>query len=97
LEAEQHVTLYFKYSKFIFQSTKKNRNKILEVTNDECYRGVKSQYKLICFLSYTKLTKSEKIYSTEVCTIHYKICQYLLFLCSLESLVIPFVQHPWKL
>jgi hypothetical protein len=37
-----------------------------------------------CILSYTKLRKSEKFYSTEVRTIHYKICQYLLFLCSLE-------------
>lgn len=33
---------------------------------------------------YTKKTKSKKFYSIQMGTIHYKICQNLSFLCSLE-------------
>jgi hypothetical protein len=50
---------------------------MLEPTNDECYNGVKSQYKLISILGYTKLTKSEKFYNTKMCTIRYKNYQNL--------------------
>jgi hypothetical protein len=45
--------------------------------------GLKSQSKLICILAYTKWTKTEKFYSIQIWTIHYKIYQ-LLFFCSLE-------------
>jgi hypothetical protein len=34
----------------------------------------------IYILDYTKMTKSDKLYSVEICNIHYKICQ----ICSLE-------------
>jgi hypothetical protein len=36
---------------------------MLEPTNDECYNGVKSQYKLICILGYIKLTNYDKFYN----------------------------------
>jgi hypothetical protein len=39
-------------------------------------------------LGYMKLTKSDKFYSLEMCTIHYKICQNLSFLCSLKYEVV---------
>jgi hypothetical protein len=76
LETELHVTLYFQ------------THKILEVYNDICYNGVNSKCKLICILGYTKLRKSDKFCSLEMCTIHYKIYQNLLFLCSLEYEVV---------
>jgi hypothetical protein len=30
------------------------------------------------------MIKSDKLYSVKTCTIHYKMCQILLFLCRLE-------------
>jgi hypothetical protein len=39
-------------------------------------------------IGYTKLTNFDKVSSLEICTIHYKICQNLLFLCSLEYKVV---------
>jgi hypothetical protein len=38
--------------KFVFQSFKKSRNKILEVANDEYYKHAKSQYEILCILGY---------------------------------------------
>jgi hypothetical protein len=61
----------------------KNHNKILKIANDEYYRRVKSQYELVIYiLCYTKMTKSDKLYSVKICTIHYNICQIFHF-CSL--------------
>jgi hypothetical protein len=45
----------------------------------------KSQYDLLYILGYTKMTK---LYSVEICTIHYIICHILSFLCSLEYKVL---------
>jgi hypothetical protein len=44
----------------------------------------KSQYEVHYILGYTKMTKLTKLYSIEMCTIHYIICQILSFLCRLE-------------
>jgi hypothetical protein len=41
---------------------------MMYATND-----AKSQCKPICIIGYTKLTKSDKISSLEMCTIHYKV------------------------
>lgn len=73
----------FKHSKFVFQSFKKTRSKILEVTNDDFYNGVKSQYKLLHILGYTKMTNSGKFYSEQCPFEYYKISQILSFSCSL--------------
>jgi hypothetical protein len=50
-------------SKFVFLNIK-NQNKILEIANDECYKCVKSQFKIIYILEiandeYYKFVKSQ--------------------------------------
>jgi ubiquitin-protein ligase len=72
LEAELHVAIYFRTLEICISKLKRNWKKILEVTNDECYNGVKFQYTLICILGYT-LTKSDKFYSIEMFVI---ICHF---------------------
>jgi hypothetical protein len=57
-----------------FEVLKNYETKNLEIANDLCYNGAKSQYKLICILGYRKLTKFHKFYSLEMCTVHYKVC-----------------------
>jgi hypothetical protein len=43
------------------------------MTNDVYYKHVKSQYELLYILGYTKKkTKSGKLYSVEICIVHYK-------------------------
>jgi hypothetical protein len=75
----------FKYLKFIFLSLMKNQNKILDIANVVYYECVKSQYEVLNYPGYAKMIKyTTKLYSAEMCTIRYKICQILLFLYSLE-------------
>jgi hypothetical protein len=62
----------------------KNQNKILDIANEVYYECVKSQYEVLNIPGYTKIIKYDKLYSAKMCTIHYKICQILLFLYSLE-------------
>ena len=44
---------------------------LLDVDNDEIYKRAKSQYEILCIVDYTKMKKSGKFYSFEMCTIHY--------------------------
>jgi hypothetical protein len=37
------------------------------------YKHVNSQYKLLYILGYTKMIKFDKLYSTKMCTLHYKV------------------------
>jgi hypothetical protein len=49
-------------------------NFFLEVTKDVYYKSIKSQYEK---LYYTKMTKSNKLYSVEMCTVHYKLSYFV--------------------
>jgi 50S ribosomal subunit-associated GTPase HflX len=44
---------------------------IQDVARDARYKRAKSQYKILCILGYTEMTKSNKFRSSEICTIHY--------------------------
>jgi hypothetical protein len=48
-------------------------------------RRENSQCKIICILSYTKITKSDKLYSFEIWTIHY--CQIHIFIIFVYPIV----------
>jgi hypothetical protein len=56
-EAELHVALYLQTLRIHISKFQKIWNKILEIANDVYYNGVKSQYKLLHILGYTKNDK----------------------------------------
>jgi hypothetical protein len=57
-----------------YLKNQKNVNFFLEVTKDVYYKSIKSQYEK---LYYTKMTKSNKLYSVEMCTVHYKLSYFV--------------------
>jgi hypothetical protein len=61
--AKLHVALYFQTLRIYILKFKRIRNEILEIANDVYYNGVKSQYKPLYILGYTKITNSYKFYS----------------------------------
>jgi hypothetical protein len=43
------------------------------MVNNEYYKRVKSQYELFYILDFTEMKKDDKLYSVEICTVHYII------------------------
>jgi hypothetical protein len=71
MEAELLVAFYFQKFENHTLKFEKKCEKILNVGNDEIYKRAKSQCKILCVIDYTKMTKSNRFYSFQMCTIHY--------------------------
>jgi hypothetical protein len=69
----------FKHSKSYFKNLKNLIKKPLEVANNVYQKRLRSQFKPLYILAYTKIIKSDKLYSVEMCIIHNKNIFYHFF------------------
>jgi hypothetical protein len=83
-EIELHVTFYVQTIKIHILNFLKNLKKNLEVANDVCYNGAKSQCKLICILGNTKLTKSDNFIVLKYALFTLKFARNCHLFCRLE-------------
>jgi hypothetical protein len=63
IETELNVALYFQALRICISKFQKIQIEILEIANDVYYNGLKSQYKLLYILGYTKITNFDNFNS----------------------------------
>jgi hypothetical protein len=75
-----YVAFYFQTLKIRIMKFLKIRSKILEVASEwSIVQSCKFQYKIFNILGRIKIIKSDKLYSVEIYTIHYKKMSYFVF------------------